>query len=266
VPRTVVVTGASAGVGRVTARTFAAGGARVALIARGRAGLEAAAREVEAAGGRALAIQCDVADADAVEAAAAKVDRELGEIDVWVNCAMTAVLAEVMETPSDEFRRVMDVNFLGYVHGTQAALRRMLPRDRGTVVFVGSALAERGIPLQATYCSAKHAVSGFFDSLRAELRHHGANVHLTMVICRGSTRRSSGGSALAPIASPARSPLCTSPRWQPARSSGRPHTGVASSGLACRRSTRSSATDSHRGTWTAISRSVAMTGNRPQRV
>jgi NAD(P)-dependent dehydrogenase (short-subunit alcohol dehydrogenase family) len=126
-------------------------------------------------------LPCDVADAEAVEAAAAAVERELGEIDVWVNCAMTAVLADVMETSPDEFRRVMEVNFLGCVHGAQAALRRMLPRDRGTVVFVGSALAERGIPLQATYCASKHATAGLFDSLRAELRHRRADVHLTMV-------------------------------------------------------------------------------------
>jgi len=179
--RVVVITGASAGVGRAAARAFGARGDRVALIARGRAGLEAAAREVEAAGGVALALALDVADADAVEAAAQRVEDELGPIDVWVNDAMTAVLAEVIDTTPQEFRRVTEVTYLGSVHGAQAALRRMLPRDRGTIVQVGSALTRRGIPLQATYCGAKHALDGFVDSLRTELLHRRSRVGLTLV-------------------------------------------------------------------------------------
>src|SRR4051812_16976363 len=177
----VVITGASAGVGRATARTFGREGARVALIARGRAELEAAAEEVRAAGGEALVVPCDVADAAAVDAAAARVEEAFGPIDVWVNVAMAAVLAEVAETSAEEFRRVTEVTYLGSVHGTQAALARMLPRDRGKIVQVGSALSRRGIPLQATYCGAKHAVKGFLDSLRAELIHRGANVQVALV-------------------------------------------------------------------------------------
>jgi NAD(P)-dependent dehydrogenase (short-subunit alcohol dehydrogenase family) len=179
--RTIVITGASAGVGRATARAFAARGDNVALLARGRAGLDAAAAEVAARGGSPLVIEVDVADADAVEAAAGAVEQHFGPIDVWVNNAMTAVLGEVINTPAAEFRRVTEVTFLGAVHGTQAALRRMAPRDRGQVILVGSALAHRGIPLQATYCAAKHAIQGFYESLRCELRHHGSGVGLTIV-------------------------------------------------------------------------------------
>ena len=177
----VVITGASAGVGRATARAFGARGASVALLARGRAGLEAAAQEVRAAGGRALAIPCDVSDPDAVEAAAARAEAELGPIDVWVNNAMTAVLGEVVDTTPAEFRRVTEVTYLGSVHGAQAALRRMLPRDAGTIIQVGSALAFRGIPLQATYCAAKHALEGFVESLRTELMHRGSRVRVVEV-------------------------------------------------------------------------------------
>jgi short-subunit dehydrogenase len=179
--RTIVVTGASAGVGRATVRAFAKPGVKLALIARGRAGLEAAAAEARAAGAEALAISCDVADAEAVEHAAETAEATLGEIDVWVNVAMTAVLAEVTETSADEFRRVMEVTYLGSVHGWQAALRRMVPRDRGKIIQVGSALGYRGIPLQATYCGAKHAVQGFYESVRAELLHHESNVSVTIV-------------------------------------------------------------------------------------
>ena len=176
-----VVTGASAGVGRATARELAGRGVRVALLARGEERLEAARSEIERAGGEALAISADVADPAAVEEAAARVERELGEIDVWVNGAMTAVLAEVADTTPDEFRRVTEVTYLGSVYGTMAALRRMLPRDRGGILQVGSALARRGIPLQASYCGAKHGVQGFLDSLRAELLHRGSQVTVTMV-------------------------------------------------------------------------------------
>jgi short-subunit dehydrogenase len=180
-PNVIVITGASAGVGRATVRAFAGPGVRIGLIARGRAGLEAAAQEVRAAGGEALVLPCDVSDADAVEAAAARAESELGEIDLWVNVAMTAVLAEVTETRPEEFRRVIEVTYLGAVHGTQAALRRMLPRDRGKIVQVGSALGFRGIPLQATYCASKHAVQGFVESLRTELRHRESHVSHTIV-------------------------------------------------------------------------------------
>jgi NAD(P)-dependent dehydrogenase (short-subunit alcohol dehydrogenase family) len=179
--RVVVVTGASAGVGRATAQAFAARGDRVALIARGRAGLDAAVSDIERGGGTALAVPCDVSDADAVEAAAEGVERELGPIDVWVNAAMAAVLAFVHETEAADFRRVTEVCYLGAVHGTLAALRRMRPRDRGVIVQVGSAMAYRSIPLQATYCAAKFAIRGFTDALRVELMHDKSNVHVTMV-------------------------------------------------------------------------------------
>jgi len=177
----VVVTGASMGVGRATACAFARRGDAVALLARGAEALEGARRDVEAAGGRALAIPCDVADAEAVEAAADRVERELGPIDIWVNNAMTTVFVPVAELTPDEVRRATEVTYLGTVHGTMAALRRMRPRDRGVVVQVGSALAFRGIPLQAAYCAAKHAVNGFTESLRTELLHDRSRVHVTLV-------------------------------------------------------------------------------------
>ncbi|HJZ77343.1 MAG TPA: SDR family oxidoreductase [Vicinamibacterales bacterium] len=177
----VVITGASAGVGRAAVRAFAKRGAHVGLIARGLDGLEGARQEVEAAGGRALVLPADVADAAAVEAAADRVERELGPIDVWVNNAMVAVFSPVDALEPDEVRRVTDVTYHGVVYGTLAALRRMLPRDRGAIVQVGSALAYRGIPLQAAYCGAKHAIQGFTESLRCELLHDGSGVHVTMV-------------------------------------------------------------------------------------
>lgn len=177
----VVVTGASAGVGRAIVREFACRGARVGLIARGEERLAEAAREVEALGGEPLVLPCDVADNQAVESAAAEVERRWGRIDVWVNCAMTTVFAPVMETTPEEYRRVLEVTFLGYVHGTQAALRRMRPRNRGTVVQVGSALAFRGIPLQSSYCAGKHAIVGFTEALRCELLHEKSRVHVTRV-------------------------------------------------------------------------------------
>lgn len=176
-----MITGASAGVGRAVARLYAARGASIGLLARGRAGLDAARREVEASGGRALVFQADVADAEAVEDAAARLEETFGPIDVWVNNAMASVYSPVIETPPEEFRRVTEVTYLGVVHGTLSALRRMRRRNRGVIVQVGSALAYRGIPLQAAYCAAKHAVQGFFDSLRAELLHDGSAVRMTMV-------------------------------------------------------------------------------------
>jgi NAD(P)-dependent dehydrogenase (short-subunit alcohol dehydrogenase family) len=174
----VVVTGASSGVGRACAREFARRGARVALLARGRDGLEAAKAELDV---RSLALEVDVADADAVENAAARVEDELGPIDVWVNNAMLSVFAPIKELEPDEIRRVTEVTYLGTVYGTMAALRHMLPRDRGVIVQVGSALAYRAIPLQAAYCGAKHAIEGFTESLRCELLHDKSDVHVTMV-------------------------------------------------------------------------------------
>jgi NAD(P)-dependent dehydrogenase (short-subunit alcohol dehydrogenase family) len=179
--RVVVITGASAGVGRATARAFAKKGAHIGLIARGQAGLDTARRDVERAGGKAVTIQADVADADAVEAAAEQIEAEFGPIDVWVNNAMVSVFSPVKAMTAEEFRRVTEVTYLGQVHGTLAALRRMIPRDRGVIVQVGSALAYRGIPLQAAYCGAKHAVQGFNESLRCELLHDQSNVRVTMV-------------------------------------------------------------------------------------
>ncbi|MBV8385659.1 MAG: SDR family oxidoreductase [Acidimicrobiia bacterium] len=178
--RVVVVTGGSAGVGRATVRAFAEHGDDVAVLARGQDGLDGAVKDVEAAGRRALAISVDVADADAVEAAAAEVEQALGPIDVWVNCAMTSVFAPFKDAEPDEVRRVTEVDYLGFVYGTKAALRRMLPRDRGAIVQVGSALAYRGIPLQSAYCGAKHAISGFTESVRTELLHDHSNVHITI--------------------------------------------------------------------------------------
>jgi short-subunit dehydrogenase len=179
--RVVVVTGATAGVGRATALAFARRGASVGLIARGEERLEATRRELEQAGGRAETVSADVADAGAVEDAAGRIESALGPIDVWVNNAMATVFAPFERTEPDEFRRATEVTYLGSVWGTMAALRRMKPRDRGVIVQVGSALAYRGIPLQAAYCGAKHALQGFLESLRTELMHDGANVHVTMV-------------------------------------------------------------------------------------
>jgi NAD(P)-dependent dehydrogenase (short-subunit alcohol dehydrogenase family) len=178
----VVVTGASAGIGRATAIAFGARGAKVALVARGEAGLAGATRDVEAAGGEALAIPTDVSDFAAVDEAAAQVESELGPIDVWVNDAFTSVFAKFVDIEPDEFRRVTEVSYLGFVYGTRAALSRMLPRDSGAIVQVGSALAYRGIPLQSAYCGSKHAIQGFNESLRTELLHDRCNVHVTMVL------------------------------------------------------------------------------------
>jgi NAD(P)-dependent dehydrogenase (short-subunit alcohol dehydrogenase family) len=177
----VVVTGASAGLGRAIVERFARDGSSIALIARGRERLEQARREVERLGGRALVLPLDVADADAVERAAATVERKLGPIDVWINNAMVSVYSPIKETPAAEFRRVTEVTYLGYVHGTLAALKRMLPRDRGVIIQVGSALAHRSIPLQSAYCAAKHAIMGFHESLLSELIHDESRVRATMV-------------------------------------------------------------------------------------
>ncbi|MDQ0994364.1 SDR family oxidoreductase [Streptomyces sp. V3I7] len=179
--RTVVVTGASAGVGRAVARAFGERGARVALLARGTTGLEAAAAEVEGAGGRALVVPVDMAVPERVEEAADRVERELGPVDVWVNVAFTSVFAPFLDVTPDEFARVTSVTYLGFVNGTRAALKRMVPRDCGTVVQVGSALGEVSVPLQAAYCGAKHALNGFTASVRQELLHERSRVAVTVV-------------------------------------------------------------------------------------
>jgi len=184
VPEVVVVTGASAGVGRAAVQAFAKRGAHIGLIARGGAGmdgLEGARRDVEAAGGKALILPADVADPDAVEEAADRAERELGPITVWVNDAMASVFSPFKEMTAAEFRRVTEVTYLGQVYGTMSALKRMLPRDRGHIVQVGSALAYRSIPLQAAYCGGKAGIRGFTDSLRCELIHDKSHVRLTMV-------------------------------------------------------------------------------------
>jgi short-subunit dehydrogenase len=177
----VVITGASAGVGRALARAYGARGASVGLIARGREGLEAAGHEIEHAGGQAMVCPADVANADEIEAAATTIETRFGPPDIWINNAMVSVFSPVKEMTAEEFRRVTEVTYLGVVHGTLAALRRMIPRDRGRIVQVGSALAYRGIPLQSAYCAAKHAVQGFCDSLRSELLHDRSRITVTMV-------------------------------------------------------------------------------------
>ena len=180
-PEVVVVTGASAGVGRATARAFASRGAHLGLLARGHAGLEGAQRDVEQLGGKALVLPTDVADPAQIEAAAEAVEKAFGPIDIWVNDAMCSVFSPAKEMTPDDYKRVTEVSYLGFVYGTLAALKRMLPRDRGVIVQVGSALAYRGIPLQSAYCGAKHAIQGFTESVRCELIHDQSNVKITMV-------------------------------------------------------------------------------------
>ncbi|HET9110819.1 MAG TPA: SDR family oxidoreductase [Ktedonobacterales bacterium] len=179
-PEVVVVTGASGGVGRATARAFGKRGAQVCLVARGQAGLEGAKRDVEQAGGKAIIVAGDAADPQTHERAAQQAEETFGPIDIWVNVAFTTVFSPFMEVTPEEYKRVTEVTYLGYVYGTQAALRRMIPRDRGTIIQVGSTLAYRGIPLQAAYCGAKHAIQGFTESLRAELIHNKSHVRVTM--------------------------------------------------------------------------------------
>jgi len=177
----VVVTGGTAGVGRATVREFAKNGADVAILARGEDRLEAARREVEELGGRALAISLDISDAAAVEEAAERIERELGEIDIWVNNAFAGIFSRFLDITPEEFQRVTDVTYIGQVNGTRAAMKRMVPRNRGSIVLVGSALAYRGIPLQSAYCGAKHATQGFLDSVRSELIKDAPGVHISMV-------------------------------------------------------------------------------------
>ena len=180
-PEVVVITGASGGVGRATAQAFGKRGAHVCLVARGEAGLEGAKRDIERLGGKAIIVAGDAADPQTHERAAQQAEETFGPIDIWVNVALTTVFSPFMEIKPDEYKRVTDVTYLSYVYGTQTALRRMLPRDRGKIVQVGSALAYRGIPLQTAYCGAKHAIQGFTEALRAELIHNDSHVGLTMV-------------------------------------------------------------------------------------
>ena len=181
VPDVVVITGATAGVGRAVARRFATDGAKIGLLARGKEGLEATAREIENLGGTALAVQTDVADFEQVESAADRIEKELGSIDIWINNAMTSVFAPIEKIEPEEFRRVTEVTYLGTVWGTMVALDKMTARNHGKIVQVGSALGYRGIPLQSAYCGAKHGVQGFNDSLYAELLHDDSDVQLTLV-------------------------------------------------------------------------------------
>jgi short-subunit dehydrogenase len=180
-PEVVVVTGASAGLGRAIVRAFAREGAHIGLLARGQDGLAGAQREIEDLGGKALVMPIDVADDEAIEQAADSVEREFGPIDIWINNAMVSVFSPVKEMTPKDYKRVTEVTYLGVVYGTLAALKRMLPRDRGVIVQIGSALAYRGIPLQSAYCAAKHAIQGFNESLRSELIHDKSNVRVTMV-------------------------------------------------------------------------------------
>lgn len=180
-PRVVVVTGASAGIGRAVVRELAGPGTRIGLVARGVTGLNAAAAEVRAAGGEALVLPTDVADHDALEDAAGRVEQEFGPIDGWINVAFSSLFAPFHAIGPDEYRRVTEVTYLGFVHGTMVALRRMRPRNAGVVVQVGSALGVRAIPLQSAYCGAKHAINGFTESLRTELLHDHSKVRITVV-------------------------------------------------------------------------------------
>ena len=232
----VVVTGASAGVGRATALEFARQGCHVAILARNSARLEAAAEELRRYGVGALPIVADVAEAEAVEAAAERVEEKLGPIDVWINNAMATIFAPFHRINPEEFRRGTAVTYLGQVHGTMAALERMRRRDRGTIVNVGSALAYRAIPLQSVYCGAKYAVRGFTDAVRTELMHDGSAIRLVMVHLPAVTRLSSIGRSIRPEGGRSRSRQSTSPKCQRARSSlPRCIPTDARSGSGCRR-------------------------------
>lgn len=177
----VMVTGSSAGLGRAIAHGFAKRGARIGLLARNPEALHAAKKECEDLGGQAVVLPADVADADAVEQAAAELEKAFGPIDIWVNDAMVSVFSPAKEMEASDYKRVTDVLYLGFVHGTLAALKRMLPRNSGTIIQIGSALSYRSIPLQSAYCGCKHAINGFTDSVRCELYHDSSNVKITTV-------------------------------------------------------------------------------------
>jgi NAD(P)-dependent dehydrogenase (short-subunit alcohol dehydrogenase family) len=238
-----VVTGGSAGIGRAIVREFAEHGYDVAVLARGRAGLDGAAKDVENAGGRALGIVTDVAELSSVEAAAAQVERELGPIDVWVNNAFVGALRFFWDTDPDAYRRITEVTYFGQVHGTRVALERMRPRDRGVIVQVGSALAFRGIPLQAAYCGAKHAVKGFTESVITELLHEGSAVKVCMVQLPGvnSTQFDWNDSEFA------QHPMPVAPIFQPE---------------AAARAVRFVAEHPRRNIWVGVSTALTILGNR----
>jgi len=261
--QTVVITGASAGVGRATAAAFARRGASVGLIARGRAGLEGARREVEALGGRAIVVAADVADASQIERAAGDVEEQFGPIDVWVNNAMTSVFSPIKEMSADEFKRVTEVTYLGVVYGTLAALKRMLPRNSGSIIEVGSALAYRGIPLQAAYCGAKHAIQGFCDSLRTELMHDKSAVRITMVQLPARTHRSSIGSRAVSAIARSRCRPSISRKLRRMRSSGPASTTGARFLWVRQRKWPSSATSWRPASATGISPETASNRNKP---
>ena len=233
--KVVVITGSSAGVGRATAVEFAKHGWRVALLARGTDGLEGARREVEEAGAEAMIVPVDVADQQQVEAAAERVEREWGGIDVWVNNAMSTVFCEVEHIAPEDFQRATEVTYLGTVWGTMAALKRMKARNRGSIVQVGSALAYRSIPLQAAYCGAKSAIRGFTDSLRSELIHNRSDIHLTMVhLSAFNTPQFDWGRTCLPD-QPSRSARSSSRKWPRAASIGLRCTAGANYGSVGRR-------------------------------
>jgi NAD(P)-dependent dehydrogenase (short-subunit alcohol dehydrogenase family) len=264
-PEVVVITGASSGVGRATARAFASRGSCIGLLARGRDGLEGARRDVEERGGKALVLPTDVAQADQVEAAAVAVEAALGPIDIWINNAMTSVFSPLKEMTAEEFRRVTEVIYLGYVYGTLAALQRMVPRDRGTIIQVGSALAYRGIPLQSAYCGAKHAVQGFTESLRCELLHEGSHIRLTMVQlpALNTPHFRWARNRLLPI-SPNRYRPSTSPRLRPERSYGPRSITGASYSWVDRPCSQLRTTRLRRGSEIAISAARAIARNKPR--
>ena len=263
--QTVVVTGASAGIGRATARLFGERGDRVGLIARGQAGLDGAAKEVEQAGGTALAVSADVADYEQVADAARLIEERLGPIDVWINVAFTSVFSPFAEITAEEFRRVTEVSYLGFVYGTMAALSRMRPRNRGTIVQVGSALGDRSIPLQSAYCGAKHGINGFTSSLRCELLHEHSGVHVTVVQMPAVNTPSSPGCGPGCRTTRSRFRRSTSPRWPRAASSTPPTTpGAGSTGWAPAPLPPSWPTGSSRRCWTGTWPGPATTPSRPR--
>lgn len=260
--KVVVVTGASAGVGRAVVAEFARQGAHIGLIARGKDRLEATRREVEELGGKALVLPTDVADAQQVEEAAERVEKELGPIDIWVNDAMTTIFAPFLEITPAEFKRATEVTYLGQVYGTMAALKRMHARNRGTIVQVGSALAYRSIPLQSPYCGAKHAIAGFTDSIRSELIHDKSAVHITAVMLPAMNTPQFSWCRTRLPRHPQPVPPSFSPKWPRAPLSGRPRTSGGKFTSASPPSRRSTVTSSRRLSRTGILRKTATMASR----